>query len=120
TVRVFPAGRQEKPMSASSPGARRRGVTSREELMAEAMKETGLSDFGPGDFREGLDVLLESLARDADLSPATDPTVIGDLKRRLVNRLEVEAWYREHPEIEELLIRGPVDVNGLPRTGTTA
>ena len=41
-------------------------------LMAEAMEATGLSDFGPGDFREGLDVLLESLERDADLSPATD------------------------------------------------
>ncbi len=107
-------------MSASAPGAAKRRYSSREELMAEAMQETGLSDFGPGDFREGLDVLLESLARDADLSPATDPTVIGDLKRRLVNRLEVEAWYREHPEIETLPLRGPVDVNGLPRTGTTA
>ena len=78
------------------------------------------SDFGPGDFREGLDVLLESLERDADLSPATDADVVGDLRRRLVNRLEVEAWYREHPEIEELPVRGPVDINGLPRTGTTA
>ena len=89
-------------------------------LLAEAMQATGRSDFGPGDFREGLDVLLESLERDADLSPATDADVIGDLRRRLVNRLEVEAWYREHPEIAELAVRGPVDINGLPRTGTTA
>ena len=89
-------------------------------LMAEAMEATGLSDFGPGDFREGLDVLLESLERDADLSPATDADVVGDLRRRLVNRLEVEAWYREHPEIAELSVQGPVDINGLPRTGTTA
>ena len=65
-------------------------------------------------------MLLESLERDADLSPATDAGVIGDLRRRLVNRLEVEAWYRDHPEIEELPVRGPVDINGLPRTGTTA
>jgi hypothetical protein len=93
---------------------------SRDVLIAEAMEATGLSDFGPGDFRDGLDVLLESLARDADLSPATDAEVIGDFRRRLVNRLEVEAWYREHPEIEQLPVRGPVDINGLPRTGTTA
>lgn len=92
----------------------------REQLMAEAVETTGLSDFGPGDFREGLDVLLESLTRDADLSPTTDAAVIGDLRRRLVNRLEVEAWYRGHPEIAELPVRGPVDINGLPRTGTTA
>lgn len=89
-------------------------------LMADAMQETGLSDFGPGDFRVGLDVLLESLERDADLSPVTDTGVVGNLRRRLVNRLEIEAWYRAHPEIEELPVRGPVDINGLPRSGTTA
>jgi len=91
-----------------------------DQLLAEATEAAALSDFGPGDFREGLDVLIESLERDADLSPATDDDVIGDLRRRLVNRLEVEAWYREHPEIAELPVRGPVDINGLPRTGTTA
>jgi hypothetical protein len=91
-----------------------------EQLMADAMQATGLSDFGPGDFREGLDVLLESLERDADLSPATDADVIGLIRTRLVNRLELEAWHRDHPEIAGLTVRGPVDINGLPRTGTTA
>ena len=80
----------------------------------------GLTDFGPGDFRAGLDALLDSLERDADLSPATDADVVGDLRRRLVNRLEVEAWYGSHPEIDGLPVRGPIDINGLPRTGTTA
>ncbi len=89
-------------------------------VMAEAMDERGLSDFGPGDFRDGLDVLLDSLERDGDLDPAADQRVIGDFRRRLVNRLEVEAWYAAHPEIEDLTVRGPVDVTGLPRTGTTA
>lgn len=89
-------------------------------LIDEAMQETGLSDFGPGDFRVGLDVLLDSLERDADLSPATDAEVVRTFRRRLVNRLEVEAWYRDHPEIEQLPVRGPIDINGLPRTGTTA
>ncbi len=91
-----------------------------EQLLAEAIDATGLSDFGPGDFRDGLEVLLESFERDADLDPATDAGVADDLRRRLVNRLEVEAWYANHPEIEELPVLGPVDINGLPRTGTTA
>ncbi|OHV31949.1 MULTISPECIES: sulfotransferase family protein [Pseudofrankia] len=91
-----------------------------ERLLDAAVTATGLTDFGPGDFREGLDVLLDSLDRDGDLSPDTDAAVIGVFHRRLVNRLELEAWYREHPEIEDLPVRGPVDVNGLPRTGTTA
>jgi hypothetical protein len=89
-------------------------------VMGEAMEEAGLRDFGPGDFRDGLDVLLDSLERDGDLDPAGDERVVGDFRRRLVNRLEVEAWYATHPEIEELPVRGPVDINGLPRTGTTA
>jgi hypothetical protein len=89
-------------------------------LLSQAMEVTGLSDFGPGDFREGLDVLLDSLERDGDLSPSTDADVIGAFRRRLVNRLEVEAWYRDHPDVEQLGVRGPVDINGLPRTGTTA
>jgi hypothetical protein len=88
--------------------------------MAEASLATGLTDFGPGDFREGLEVLLESLTRDADLDPTTDAAVIGRFRDRLVNRLEVEAWLHDHPAIEQLPVRGPVDIIGLPRTGTTA
>lgn len=92
-----------------------------EQLLAEAEAEAGgLTDFGPGDFREGLRVLLESLEQDGDLHPGTDAAVVGDLRRRLVNRLQVEAWYREHPDVADVPIRGPVDINGLPRTGTTA
>jgi hypothetical protein len=104
--------------SASSRAERR--YPTPDALLAEARDATGLSDFGPGDFRDGLDVLLESLEHDGDLSAATDADVIGALRRRLVNRLQVEAWYRDHPEIEQLAVRAPVDINGLPRTGTTA
>jgi hypothetical protein len=90
------------------------------QLLEEATTEAGHDDFGPGDFREGLHVLLDSLERDGDLDPDTDAAVVGDLRRRLVNRLEVEAWYAEHPDVDLVAIEGPVDVNGLPRTGTTA
>jgi hypothetical protein len=93
---------------------------SADQLLDEAAAESGRTDFGPGDFREGLEVLLDSLERDGDLSPGADASVIGDLRRRLVNRLEVEAWYAEHPEVDGVTVRGPVDINGLPRTGTTA
>jgi hypothetical protein len=93
---------------------------SRDELLAHASEDAGLDDFGPGDFRKGLDVLLDSLEQDARLSPEGSAQVTADLRRRLVNRLEVEAWYRDHPQIEDLPVEGPVDINGLPRSGTTA
>lgn len=91
-----------------------------EHLLAEAQECTGLGDFGPGDFREGLGVLLASLDKDGDLAASTDEAVLGDLRRRLANRLEVEAWYGEHPEVDGVPVLGPVDITGLPRTGTTA
>jgi hypothetical protein len=91
-----------------------------DQLLTEAAAAAGHSDFGPGDFRDGLAVLLDSLERDGDLDPATDAGVVGDFRRRLVNRLEVEAWYAAHPEVDDVTVRGPVDINGLPRTGTTA
>jgi hypothetical protein len=100
--------------------ARTRRYPTGDELMATAMQGSGLTDFGPGDFRDGLDNLLASLECDGDLDPAADSRVIDDFLRRLVNRLEVEAWYRSNPEIEQLPVSGPVDINGLPRTGTTA
>jgi Sulfotransferase family len=107
-------------MTLSSSNVTRRRYPTGATLIAEAMGAVGLSDFGPGDFREGLDVLLDSLERDADLNPSTDELVIRTLRRRLINRLEVEQWYRDHPELENLTVRGPVDITALPRTGTTA
>src|SRR5581483_11359570 len=38
----------------------------------------------------------------------------------LIQRLKVEETYKQHPEIDEAVIEGPVFIIGLPRTGTTA
>ncbi len=89
-------------------------------LLVQASDATGLDDFGPGDFRDGLAILLESYERDTDLTAEASAGAADDLHRRLVNRLEVEDWYAHHPEIDDLPVFGPVDINGLPRTGTTA
>jgi Sulfotransferase family len=107
-------------MTPSPSNITRRRYPTSETLMAEATAAANLSDFGQGDFRLGLDVLLASLERDADLDLSADARVIRVLRRRLINRLEVEQWYREHPELENLTVRGPVDIVGFPRTGTTA
>ena len=77
-----------------------------EQLLDEAVEQSGLTDFGPGDFREGLEVLLDSLEHDGDLAPGTDEAVVGESRRRLVNRLELEAWYAAHPEVEAVVMVG--------------
>lgn len=93
---------------------------SSEDLTKEARQIAGLSDFGPGNFIEGLNVLLESLKCDANLPPEAAAAAVDLLRRRLVNRLEIEEWYNSHPEVEQFPIEGPIAITGLPRTGTTA
>lgn len=93
---------------------------SADELEAAAREETGLDDFGDGHHREGLERLVASMNAEGDL------TEMGELMQRirlgahLTARLRVEQTYREHPEIAEQVVEGPVFVIGLPRTGTTA
>jgi len=101
-------------------GARHGRYPSGEELMEEARRATGLSDFGPGRYQEGMEVLLESLVKDAKFSPASDEAVLEPMRRRLKNRLLVEDWLKKHPGAADAPIEGPVSVMGLPRTGTTA
>ena len=93
---------------------------SADDLLAQAAANTGLSDFGPGDFREGLEALLKSVADDAEFDPSVDDAVIAMFRRRLENRLSLEQWLSAHPETLDAPVLGPVDIIGLPRTGTTA
>lgn len=90
------------------------------ELIALAEAETGLSDFGGDTFREGLEILLDALDRDARLNDigerALRERILGHLKQRLL----VEDWYARHPEIDEVDIRQPLFGVSLPRTGSTA
>jgi hypothetical protein len=93
---------------------------SADELEDAARAETGLTDFGDGLHREGLERLVASMNEEGDL------TEIGEIMQRirlgahLTARLRVEQTYKEHPEIAEQVVEGPVFVIGLPRTGTTA
>lgn len=88
-------------------------------LCAKASADTGLSDFGPGDFRERLDVYLAAL-RDIDgLHPAGVVNFYGQLLQLLKNRLLLADLLRRHPEINDIELRSPVVIAGLPRTGTT-
>jgi hypothetical protein len=91
-----------------------------EALLRTARDETGLDDFGDPTFREGLEVLVESLLRDAKLNEVGRESWHAQLAGHLRERLRIEDWYRRHPEIGEQRIVRPVVVTGLPRTGTTA
>jgi hypothetical protein len=89
-------------------------------LLAAARSTTGLTDFGDPTFRDGLDILVDSLSREASLTPAGRLAHEAQLTAYLAERLRIEDWYRRHPEIADERIEGPIFITGLPRTGTTA
>lgn len=91
-----------------------------EELIQTARRDTGLDDFGGDSFREGLGIFTDSLKREGHLSSAGQAMARGMITKLLGNRLQIEDWYRRHPEIDAGLVPAPIFVLGLPRTGTTA
>ncbi len=90
------------------------------DLLDRARADTGLDDFGDGSFREGLEILTRSLRDEARLNARGEAYVYPRIVGHLRQRLQVEDWYRRHPEIDEVPVAAPLFGLGLPRTGSTA
>src|SRR4029077_4894348 len=91
-----------------------------DDLHALASQVTGLSDFGPDDYTDGLEVLLGSLERDADLTARGRKVMRAMVRGALAARLGREGGWRAPPEYAQVCLDRPLFVTGLPRTGTTA
>jgi hypothetical protein len=91
-----------------------------DDLQLSATRLTGLSEFGADDYSDGLAVILESYARDADLTPLGSKVARVGLRGALAARLMAEAAWRARPEHANVPVARPVFVTGLPRSGTTA
>lgn len=89
-------------------------------LLEMASAETGLTDFGDDSFREGLQILVDALRSEARLNALGKQVLRGRIVEHLKQRLQVEDWYRRHPEIDNEVITAPLIGIGLPRTGSTA
>ncbi|OBK14179.1 sulfotransferase family protein [Mycobacterium asiaticum] len=87
-------------------------------LHAKATADTGLTDFGPADYRERLDVYLAALC-EIDMHGAGVVNFHGQLLQLLKNRLLLADLLARHPEIHDIELSSPVVIAGLPRTGTT-
>jgi hypothetical protein len=88
-------------------------------LLEAATRNTGLGDFGDEQWREPFRILLRSLEEEADLNLFGRIYTRSDLLLHLENRLRITDWYQRHPGIEDEVIRAPVFITGLPRSGTT-
>jgi len=90
------------------------------DLHASASRRTGLTDFGADDYTDGLAVLLDSYAAEAELTPTGAKANRAFLRGILTARLLSAAGWRANPEYAQVKIDRPVFVIGLPRSGTTA
>jgi hypothetical protein len=90
------------------------------EIEDAAKAQTGLDDFGDTSYQEGLTVLLAALRDEARLNARGEDFIYPRITGYLAQRLQVEDWYRRHPEIDEVPIVAPLIGLGLPRTGSTA
>jgi hypothetical protein len=88
-------------------------------LHEKAIRETGLDDFGAGDYRERLEVYLAALREISGLHGAGVVNLHSQLLQCLKNRLLLTDLLKRHPEIHDIDLVSPVFITGLPRTGTT-
>ena len=89
-------------------------------LQDRAREQTGFDSFGCPSYQEGLDRLLWSLAHEARFSEFGRAAHEAQIIETLSQRLQIEHWYLQHPEIDDEEIVAPLIGLGLPRTGSTA
>jgi Sulfotransferase family len=94
-------------------------VVTLDEVVSKAAAGTGLDDFGDPAWQEGLEVLLDSVAREAALNDIGRTILRTWIDERLVNRLRLVDWLRHHPEVQTEQTRRPLVVVGMLRTGST-
>jgi hypothetical protein len=97
-----------------------KGALEVDRLVAMAVDRAGSDRFGGDTWREGLEVLVRSLNTEAELNEVGTSALADEIVGCLVNRLQIEQWYAEFPEIEDQQIVAPLFGLGLPRTGSTA
>jgi len=95
-------------------------VSAAEDLLDEASSASGLDGFGDDTFREGLEILVESLRSEAHLNAIGEFAMRRQIAGHLIQRLKVEDWYRRYPEIGDEILPPALIGLGLPRTGSTA
>lgn len=100
--------------------ARRLSPLSRENLCHDAMRRTGLKQFGPPAPEPALSILVQSLEREANLHPLGRFLMRVHLRELLETRLRLaDVWREDWSTLDETAIERPVFILGMPRSGST-
>jgi hypothetical protein len=90
-----------------------------EDLRAAASEATGLSDFGDPWWEEPFERLLDALDGEAQLHLPGRLRTRAEIQGILQNRLRLVAAWKDDPAIGAEVVRSPIVVTGLGRSGTT-
>lgn len=90
-----------------------------EQLVQEAMSETGLSDFGEPDMTGAFAHLLKSYREDIDFSEFGLHSFHVRFLMHLTNRLRLTEDRKRMPDIAAEKIARPIFITGLPRSGSS-
>ncbi len=90
-----------------------------EAVIAKAESATGLSNWGDSNMHQNLAVALNSFLSDVPQTDRSRAAFLGYLQGLCQNRLKIEQFFDQHPEILEVPVERPLIVSGYSRTGTT-
>ena len=94
-------------------------TTSVDEVVARAAAAAVVTDVAPEHFLANLTALVEHMNDEAALTDERLQGILSQLVPALRNRIEVDAYVADHPEVDASPLASPIFLTGLPRSGTT-
>jgi Sulfotransferase family len=90
-----------------------------DKLLKTARERTGLSDFGPPEFMQGLNILANGINTEVNIRADRWDHLRERFLRLLTNRLWFAKDLKDHPEINDEDLGSPIIITSLPRTAST-
>lgn len=94
--------------------------TAFDELHDVAARLAGTADFGPDDYRQGLDILLQSMDYDPHFTEVGRQMAWTSIAEALASRALAFQSMAQNPGFADVPVVRPIIITGIPRTGTTA
>jgi len=94
-------------------------TTTVDEIVERATELTDVTDPAPAHFLDNLGAVIDAVNTEAALTDEGIQGILYQLVPALRNRIEVDAYVAEHPEVDTTPLPAPIFLTGLPRSGTT-
>ena len=90
-----------------------------DKLLLKARHQAGLDDFGFACFEQDFYIFIQSVEAQGNILPTRQRYFDDYIVGILVNRLRFVEDLKHHPEISQQLLRPPVVITSMPRTGSS-